>query len=35
MEMRGIRRRGDVETRVVRGILAEPRWAAALDSRAG
>ncbi len=35
MEMRGIRRRGDVETRVVRGVLAEPRWASALDSRAG
>jgi len=31
MEMRGIRRRGLVETRAVRGVLAEPRWAAALD----
>jgi GTP cyclohydrolase I len=31
MEMRGIRRRGRVETRVVRGELAEPRWAAALE----
>ena len=31
MEMRGIRRRGLVETRVVRGALAEPRWATALD----
>jgi GTP cyclohydrolase I len=27
MEMRGIRRRGRVETRVTRGALAEPRWA--------
>jgi GTP cyclohydrolase I len=27
MEMRGIRRYGLVETRVVRGTLAEPRWA--------
>ncbi len=27
MEMRGIRRRGLVETRVLRGELAEPRWA--------
>ena len=30
MEMRGIRKFGRVETRVVRGALAEPRWAAAL-----
>jgi GTP cyclohydrolase I len=30
MEMRGIRARGRVETRVVRGALADPRWAAAL-----
>ena len=30
MEMRGIRRRGNVETRTVRGALAEPRWAGAL-----
>lgn len=30
MEMRGIRKRGVVETRVVRGALAEPRWAALL-----
>ena len=30
MEMRGIRRRGLVETSAVRGVLAEPRWAAAL-----
>ena len=30
MEMRGIRRRGLVETVAVRGVLAEPRWAAAL-----
>jgi len=30
MEMRGIRKRGRVETRVVRGALAEPRWAASL-----
>jgi GTP cyclohydrolase I len=35
MEMRGIRRRGLVETRTVRGVLAEPRWASALDSRSG
>jgi GTP cyclohydrolase I len=28
MEMRGIRKPGRVETRVVRGALAEPRWAA-------
>ena len=27
MEMRGIRRRGSVETRAVRGELADPRWA--------
>jgi GTP cyclohydrolase I len=33
MEMRGVRRRGMVETRVVRGELAEPRWAGALDFR--
>jgi len=31
MEMRGIRKPGRVETRVVRGALAEPRWAAALS----
>ena len=30
MEMRGVRRRGRVETRLVRGELADPRWAAAL-----
>jgi len=30
MEMRGIRKRGVVETRVVRGAMTEPRWAAAL-----
>lgn len=30
MEMRGIRRFGLVETRVVRGALADPRWAGAL-----
>jgi len=30
MEMRGARRRAWVETRVVRGALAEPQWAAAL-----
>ena len=30
MEMRGIRRRGLVETATVRGVLAEPRWVAAL-----
>ena len=28
MEMRGIRKPGRVETRVVRGALADPRWAA-------
>jgi len=30
MEMRGIRRRGTVETRALRGELADPRWAEAL-----
>ncbi len=30
MEMRGIRRRGVVETSTVRGALADPRWASAL-----
>jgi GTP cyclohydrolase I len=30
MEMRGIRKRGLVETRTVRGELADPRWAEAL-----
>ena len=35
MEMRGIRKPGLVETRVVRGALAEPRWAAALPPRRG
>ena len=30
MEMRGIRKRGMVETRQVRGALAEPRWLEAL-----
>jgi GTP cyclohydrolase I len=30
MEMRGIRKPGTVETRTVRGALAEPRWAGAL-----
>ncbi len=30
MEMRGIRKPGLVETRMVRGALAEPRWAGAL-----
>lgn len=30
MEMRGVRRHGRVETRVVRGALAEPRWQDAL-----
>src|SRR5262245_43428407 len=32
MEMRGIRKTAWVETRVVRGELAEPRWAAALPA---
>ncbi len=31
MEMRGVRKRGDVETRAVRGELADPRWAALLQ----
>ena len=36
MEMRGIRKFGRVETRVVRGVLAEPRFASALKvSRGG
>jgi len=30
MEMRGIRKRGLVETRTVRGELADARWADAL-----
>jgi GTP cyclohydrolase I len=30
MEMRGIRKRGRVETRTLRGVLAEPEWAAVL-----
>lgn len=30
MEMRGIRKSGTVETRTVRGELADPRWASAL-----
>jgi GTP cyclohydrolase I len=30
MEMRGVRRRGTVETRAVRGELQEPQWAEAL-----
>jgi GTP cyclohydrolase I len=32
MEMRGIRKAGLIETRVVRGALADPRWAPALDA---
>jgi GTP cyclohydrolase I len=35
MEMRGVRKPGTVETRVVRGRLAEPRWAPALETRRG
>jgi GTP cyclohydrolase IA len=36
MEMRGIRKPGLIETRVVRGALTEPRWAAVLPAaRAG
>ncbi len=35
MEMRGIRKTGLIETRVVRGALAEPRWSAALDAAGG
>ena len=35
MEMRGIRKQGLVETRVVRGALAEPRWAAVLPDGRG
>jgi GTP cyclohydrolase I len=34
MEMRGIRRRGRVETRLVRGALADARWSAALGGSA-
>ena len=30
MEMRGVKKPGNVETRAVRGALGEPRWAAAL-----
>ena len=33
MEMRGIRTRGRVETRLVRGALADPRWSDALSAR--
>jgi GTP cyclohydrolase IA len=32
MEMRGVRKLGRVETRVVRGALSEPRWAAVLPA---
>ncbi len=35
MEMRGIRKQGLVETRVVRGALADPRWAAVLPASGG
>jgi GTP cyclohydrolase I len=35
MEMRGIRKIGRVETRVVRGMLVEPAWAGALDAPSG
>jgi GTP cyclohydrolase IA len=35
MEMRGIRRFGRLETRVVRGALAEPRWSEALKPTRG
>ena len=35
MEMRGIRKPGRVETRVVRGALAEPRWAHVLPTPGG
>jgi GTP cyclohydrolase I len=35
MEMRGIRRRGTVETRAVRGELADPRWAPLLQFSSG
>lgn len=35
MEMRGIRRYGLVETRTVRGELADPRWAPVLDPGRG
>jgi GTP cyclohydrolase I len=33
MEMRGVRKPGNVETRVVRGALAEAPWAGTLDLR--
>lgn len=35
MEMRGIRKPGKVETRFLRGALAEPRWAGALRMSRG
>jgi len=35
MEMRGIRKFGRVETRTLRGTLADPRWAAALPAGRG
>jgi GTP cyclohydrolase I len=33
MEMRGVRKPGIMETRLVRGVLAEPQWAAVLGPR--
>jgi GTP cyclohydrolase IA len=35
MEMRGIRKPGRVETRIVRGALAEPRWATVFPPPSG
>jgi GTP cyclohydrolase I len=35
MEMRGVRKPGRVETRVVRGALAEPRWASVFPAAHG
>jgi len=35
MEMRGIRKPGRVETRVIRGALAEPRWASVFAPPSG
>lgn len=35
MEMRGVRKRGDVETRATRGELADPRWAGLLQFTSG
>jgi GTP cyclohydrolase I len=35
MEMRGIKKPGRVETRVIRGALADPRWATVFPPPSG